>query len=177
MNASIVGKQFELTEPIKSYIQNAFETLGKYNLDIISTRCVVSADEKNGKKGFNVDLSLNLARKETVVISHKDKDLYAAIDLAVERASKILRREHDKMTTVKGKDDAKEARSRIGEISEIIDGVDEIVPMELELYKPLEIEEALEKLKNSDMQFYVFNDIDAKMRVIYKRSDRKFGLY
>ena len=81
------------------------------------------------------------------------------------------------MTTVKGKDDAKEARSRIGEISEIIDGVDEIVPMELELYKPLEIEEALEKLKNSDMQFYVFNDIDAKMRVIYKRSDGKFGLY
>ena len=116
MNASIVGKQFELTEPIKSYIQNAFETLGKYNLDIISTRCVVSADEKNGKKGFNVDLSLNLARKETVVISHKDKDLYAAIDLAVERASKILRREHDKMTTVKGKDDSKEARSGLFEI-------------------------------------------------------------
>ena len=49
--------------------------------------------------------------------------------------------------------------------------------MELELYKPLEVEEALEKLKASDMQFYVFNDIDAKMRVIYKRADGKFGLY
>ena len=34
-----------------------------------------------------------------------------------------------------------------------------------------------EKLKDSDAQFYVFNDIDAKMRVIYKRSDGKFGLY
>jgi O-acetylhomoserine len=49
--------------------------------------------------------------------------------------------------------------------------------MELEIYKPLEIEEALFKLKSSDAQFYVFNDIDAKMRVLYKRSDGKFGLY
>ena len=52
MNISIVGKQFELTEPIKNYIQDAFDTLGKYNLDIISARCVVAADEKQGKKAL-----------------------------------------------------------------------------------------------------------------------------
>ncbi|MCR4942149.1 MAG: ribosome-associated translation inhibitor RaiA [Campylobacter sp.] len=176
MNFSITGKQIELTEPIKSYIENAFETLSKYNLDIISCRCVVSADEKQGRKGFNAEFALNLAHKDTVVIRQKDKDLYAAIDLAVERASKVLRREHDKITTVKGKADEKEARSRIGE--EAIEGVDEIIPMELDLYKPLEIEEALEKLKaDENAQFLVFNDIDAKMRVMYKRKDGKFGLF
>ncbi|MBE3021591.1 ribosome-associated translation inhibitor RaiA [Campylobacter sp. RM13119] len=175
MNISIVGRQLELTEPIKSYIENAFETLGKYNLDIISGRCVVSADEKQGKKGFNAEFALNMAHKDTIVIRQKDKDLYAAVDLAIDRASKVLRREHDKKITVKGKDDGKEVRARIAE--EPVEGVDEIIPMELELYKPLEIEEALEHLKNSEMQFYVFNDIDAKMRVIYKRADGKFGLY
>lgn len=175
MNTSITGKQFELTEPIKSYIQNAFDTLNKYNLDIISGRCVVSADEKQGKKGFSAEFSLNLAHKDTIVIRQKDKDLYAAIDLAIERASKVLRREHDKKITLKGKDDDKELRSYIGQ--DKVEGVDEIVPVELELYKPLEIEEALEHLKSSDLQFYVFNDIDARMRVIYKRADGKFGLY
>ncbi|MBR8461987.1 ribosome-associated translation inhibitor RaiA [Campylobacter sp. faydin G-24] len=175
MNISIVGRQLELTEPIKEYIQNAFDTLSKYNLDIISGRCVVAADERQGKKGFSADFSLNMAHKDTIVIRQRDKDLYAAIDLAIDRASKVLRREHDKATTVKGKDEGKEIRARIGE--EKIEGIDEIVPMELELYKPLEIEEALEKLKNSDLQFYVFNDIDARMRVIYKRTDGKFGLY
>lgn len=176
MNTSIVGKQFELTDSIKNYIENAFETLGKYNLDIISSRCVVSADEKNGKKGFGVEFVLNLAHKDTVVIKHKDKDLYAAIDLAVERASKVLRREHDKNTTVKNKDDDKEKLANISSQTPPID-IDEIVPNELELYKPLQIEEALERLKNSDAIFYVFNDMDAKMRVLYKRSDGKFGLY
>ena len=176
MNLSIVGKQFDLTDPIKQHIENAFDALCKYGLDIISGRCVVSADEKNGKKGFSVEFALNLAKKDTIVIRHKDKDLYAAVDLALERASKVLRREHDKNTTVKNKDDGKAIRSAIAE-EKIDSEVDEIIPMELELYKPLEIEEALQKLKDSEAQFYVFNDIDAKMRVIYKRSDGKFGLY
>ena len=178
MNLSIVGKQFDLTDPIKQHIENAFDALNKYGLDIISGRCVVSADEKNGKKGFSVEFALNLAKKDTIVIRHKDKDLYAAVDLALERASKVLRREHDKNTTVKNKDDGKAVRAAIADGHHINEGeVDEIIPMELELYKPLEIEEAMQKLKDSDAQFYVFNDIDAKMRVIYKRSDGKFGLY
>ena len=92
MNISIVGKQFELTDPIKNYIEEAFENLKKYNLDLIAGRCVVSADEKQGRKGFVVDFSLNLAKKDTIVIKHKDKDLYAAIDSIVDRASKVLRR-------------------------------------------------------------------------------------
>ncbi|WP_122874118.1 ribosome hibernation-promoting factor, HPF/YfiA family [Campylobacter showae] len=177
MNTSIVGKQFELTDSIKGYVENAFDALGKYNLDIISGRCVISADEKNGKKGFTVEFAINLARKDTIVICQKDKDLYAAVDLALERASKVLRREHDKNTTVKNKDDGKAVRAAIAD-EHINEGeVDEIIPMELELYKPLEIEEAMQKLKDSDAQFYVFNDMDAKMRVIYRRSDGKFGLY
>ena len=57
------------------------------------------------------------------------------------------------------------------------DEVDEIVPTELDLYKPLEIDEALNKLKESTDQFLVFNDMDAKMRVLYKRKDGKFGLF
>ena len=177
MNLSIVGKQFNLTDPIKQHIENAFDALYKYLLDIISGRCVVSADEKNGKKGFSVEFALNLAKKDTVVIRQKDKDLYAAVDLALDRASKVLRREHDKNTTVKNKDDDKAARAAIAE-EQIKDGeIDEIIPMDLDPKKPLEIEEAMQKLKDGDAQFYVFNDIDAKMRVIYKRSDGKFGLY
>jgi putative sigma-54 modulation protein len=173
MNLSITGRALELTNPIKEYIEEATETLAKYGLDIISVRVIVAADDKNAKRGFNVDYILNLAKKETIVIKQRDKDLYAAIDLAVGRAAKVLRRTHDKMTTLKGKSNVE-----VGATEEpIIIDADEIVPMELELYKPLEIEEALQKLKDSGAQFYVFNDIDARMRVLYKRSDNKFGLY
>ncbi len=176
MNTSITARQFELTSPIKEYIQSATAALAKYGLDIISLKSVISADEKGGKKGFEVEFVIHLAHTETVVIKHKDKDLYAAVDLACDRASKVLRRMHDRAVTHKNEDSDKDAISLAA--AQLPDDIaDEIIPAELDLYKPMEIEEALNILKSSSAQFYVFNDMDAKMRVIYKRNDGKFGLY
>ena len=178
MNTSIVGKQFDLTEPIKAYIEGAVDALGKYNLDIISVRTVISADEKNGKKGFNVEFAINMAHKNTVVIQQKDKDVYAAIDLAIERVKKSLRRHADK---IKGhrimsfRDLGVEAEA----VTEYNTNEElEIVPMDLELHKPLDFDEAIEALKaENKRQFIVFNDHEGIMRVMYKRADGKFGLY
>jgi len=169
MNLSIVGKQLELTDAIKAHVESGKDSLSKYNLDIISTRVVLSADEKNGKKGFTVEFAINLAHMNTVVIKQKDKDLYAAIDLAIERAKKVLRRHHDKITNHKKKEVFVE--------TEAFDDADEIIPRRLDSYKPIEIEEGLTELKESGKQFFVFIDMDDKMRIIYKRTDDKYGLY
>jgi putative sigma-54 modulation protein len=171
MNTSIVGKQFDLTEPIKAYIDSAVESLKKYNLDVISVRTVISADEKNGKKGFSVEFAINMAHKNTVVIQQKDKDVYAAIDLAIERAKKVLRRHHDKIANHK-KSEADLIEDVATEGSD-----DEIVPMRLDSYKPIEVEDAMNELKASDKQFMVFHDMDDKFRVMYKKTDGRFGLY
>ena len=170
MNTSITGKQFDLTEPIKAYINGAVEGLGKYNLDIISVRTVVSADEKNGKKGFNVEFAINMAHQNTIVIQQKDKDVYAAIDLAIERAKKVLRRHHDKITTYRKPEEPDTTQTEDG-------SDDEIVPMRLDSYKPIEVEDAMNELKNSDKQFIVFHDMEDKFRVMYKKTDGRFGLY
>ena len=54
----------------------------------------------------------------------------------------------------------------------------EIVPMDLELHKPLDFDEAIEALlAEKKRQFIVFNDQDGNMRVMYKRADGRFGLY
>ena len=54
MNRSIVGRHFELTEPIKAYANSAIDSLDKYHLDIISAATLVSGEEKNGKKGSSL---------------------------------------------------------------------------------------------------------------------------
>ena len=170
MNTSIVGKQFDLTDSIKAHIEGAVDSLKKYNLDIISVRTVISADEKNGKKGFSIEFAINMAHKNTVVILQKDKDVYAAIDLASDRAKKVLSRHHDKITNHK--------KPEIIAEETIIEGSDdEIVPMRLDSYKPIEVEDAMNELKASDKQFMVFHDMEDKFRVIYKKSDGRFGLY
>ena len=177
MNKSITGRHFELTETIKAYADAAVEGLNKYNLDIISGNTVISANEKNGKKGFTVEFIVNLKDKNTIVITQVDKDVYAAIDLAIERVKKGLRRHADK---IKGhrimsfKDLGIEAEA----VAELDTEEIEIVPMDLELHKPLDFDEAIDALKaEKKRQFIVFNDEEGLMRVMYKRADGKFGLY
>ena len=177
MNKSITGRHFELTETIKAYADAAVEGLNKYHLDIISASTVISANEKNGKKGFATEFIINLKDKNTIVITQNDKDVYAAIDLAIERVKKSLRRHKDK---IKGhrimsfKDMGMEAEA----VTEIETEDIEIVPMDLELHKPMDFDEAIDALREEKKrQFIVFNDHDGVMRVMYKRADGKFGLY
>jgi putative sigma-54 modulation protein len=160
MNTSLVGRQIELTDAMKAHIESAIETLKKYNLDIISVRVVVSPDEK---KGISVEFSINIAHKNTIVIKQEDKDMYAAVDLAVERAKKVLRRYHDKIVD--------HSNSQDTQTEEIVENIDEIVPMELELYKPLAHEDAVEVLKDSKRDFLVYLDYEDNVKVLIKNKD------
>ncbi|EIF50970.1 MULTISPECIES: ribosome hibernation-promoting factor, HPF/YfiA family [Sulfurovum] len=177
MNKSITGRHFELTEPIKTYAEAAIDSLEKYHLDIISASTVISASEKNGKKGFVTEFIINLKDKNTIVITQVDKDVYAAMDLAIERVKKSLRRHADKIKDHKimsFRDLGEEAEA----VSELTTEEVEIVPMDLELHKPLDFDEAIEALQaEKKRQFIVFNDNEGLMRVMYKRADGRFGLY
>jgi len=177
MNISIVGRHFELTEPIKEHIITLLLSLDKYQMDIIDAKAIISGDDKNGKKGFVVEFTINLAHANTIVIKQRDKDVYAAADLAIDRAHKVLKKHHEMSKDHKNiplkemlPDDMKPIDGELG--SDI-----EIVPMDLNLHKPLEIEDALEMLKEAKQQFLVFNDMENRMRVMYKRADGKVGLY
>ena len=180
MNTSIVGRHIELTDSIKDYINSSIEAFRKYNLDIISVNSIISQDEKHGKKAFLFEFTLNVAHLDTVVVKQKDKDLYAAIDIAVDRVCKVLRRHHDKIAAHKATKltevEANEIQDKIA--LELEKFEEEIAPVRLASYKPMDIEEALEELKASDAVFKVFYDKDDNMRVLYKSSTAgKFGLY
>ena len=174
MKRSITGRHFELTEAIKNYANSAVDVLDKYNLDITTANTVISSSEK---KGFTVEFIVNLKDKNTIVITQNDKDVYAAIDLAIERVKKSLRRHADK---IKGhkitsfKDLGTDAEA----VTDLEAKEPEIIPMDLELHKPMDFDEAMEALSaEKKRQFIVFNDAEGLMRVMYKRADGNFGLY
>ncbi len=180
MNTSIVGRHIELTEPIKDYVNSSVEIFKKYNLDIISVNSIISQEEKHGKKAFSFEFTLNIANLDTVVVKQKDKDLYAAIDIAVDRVSKVLRRHHDKITGHRATKLTEVASAEIEDeiANELEKFENEIVPVRLTSYKPIDIEEALNELKASDAAFKVFYDRDDNMRVLYRmKEEGQFGLY
>ncbi|WP_304545458.1 ribosome hibernation-promoting factor, HPF/YfiA family [Sulfurimonas microaerophilic] len=177
MNISLTGRGLELTDTIKDHMRSSIEALKKYNMDIISANAVASSQHKKGKEHFNVEFVLNLPQKHTIVISQNDGDLHAAIDIALERAEKALRRLHDKEVD-HHKTGLNEIKSENVDVKEVAAELeDEIVPVELELYKPREVEDVLNDLKESGKMFDIFIDNEDKTRVLYKRNDGKFGLY
>jgi putative sigma-54 modulation protein len=178
MNISLVGRHIELSDAIKDHLMHSIDTLSKYHLDLISVNAVASSNER--KKGVTIEFTINVAGKNTVVITQRDDDLYAAIDIAIDRAQKALRRLHDRISDHKneGLNEAKLAAATTVNLHEAEEAMeDEIVPTEPVLFKPQEVAEVLERLKESSKIFDVFYDNDGKMRVLYKRSDGRFGLY
>ncbi len=181
MHTIIISRKFELTNSMKHYINNHTNSLEKYQLDILSARVIITYQEKKGnkkdekkkKRSFGIEITLCLAHSNTLVVNQSDKDFYVAVDRAVEKMHKVLNRYHDKL---KQKRTAQPKKGRKSEESKEVEE-DEIVPMDLDLHKPTDIGDALEQLKKSSQQFFVFNDKDSKMRVIYKRADGKYGLY
>jgi len=180
MNTSIVGRHVTLTDELKSHIESTISTFKKYNLDIISVNAIISQEQKHGKNLITFEYVLNIANIDTVVVKQKDKDLHNAIDIATDRVCKILRRHADK---IKAHDATKltevvinEQEDSIAKELEKLD--DEIIPMRLESYKPMDIEDALNELKADGGVFKVFYDMDDNFRVLYRMKDGvHFGLY
>jgi len=180
MNTSIVGRHVTLTDDLKSHIESTIETFKKYNLDMISVNAIISQEQKHGKNVISFEYVLNIANIDTVVVKQKDKDLHAAIDIATDRVCKILRRHADK---IKAHDATKLTEVAIADeedsiAKELEKFENEIVPMKLKSYKPMDIEDALNELKADGGAFKVFYDMDDNFRVLYKTKDEsKFGLY
>jgi putative sigma-54 modulation protein len=176
MSKNIVGRHYELSDSIRNHISESIDSLDKYNLNIISSNTIITADNKT-KRNVSIELVLNLKDKNTIVITQSDKDVYAAADNAFSRAQKALRRHAEKIKNHKVmsfKDLGAEAEAVLELDTEDV----ELVPMDLELHKPLDFDEAIAALKaENKRQFIVFNDHDGLMRVMYKRADGKFGLY
>ena len=97
MNLQIRSKDITLTNATKEHIGVAVEAFRKYSLDITAINCSVGAE----KKGVTVEFDIHIAHAQPVVISQTDDSLDAAIDLAIDRATKALRRFHDKVVSHK----------------------------------------------------------------------------
>jgi putative sigma-54 modulation protein len=97
MNVQIRAKDITLTDNTRAHIESAIEAFKKFSLDITTVNCMIAAE----KKGVSVEFDIHIAHSQPVVINQIDDVLDAAIDLAIDRASKSLRRLHDKIISRK----------------------------------------------------------------------------
>ena len=98
MNTPIRTKDITLTDITREHIQKAKEQFMKYGLDITTINVLLS----KVKNGVEAEFDIHIAHNTPIVISQQDADMDAAIDIAVDRANKALRRLHDKLKSHRG---------------------------------------------------------------------------
>ncbi|MCK4738174.1 MAG: ribosome-associated translation inhibitor RaiA [Sulfurimonas sp.] len=95
MNVQVHAKDVTLNSNTRAHIESAIESFTKYSLDITSVNVHVAAE----KKGVSIEFDIHIAHAQPVIISQSDDNLDAAIDIAIDRATKALRRLHDRVVS------------------------------------------------------------------------------
>ena len=167
MKYTIRGQKLEVTDAIRDYAISKIDKMEKYfeNPDEVSVKVVFSIRGREQKvqitiNGINFDL-----RSE---VSHSD--MYAAIDLAVDKLEQQMRKFKSKLMS----------KERVEIVyDDIIDDdvLEEVVKRKKVYLKPMDEEEAIMQMELLGHTFFVFKDIKTeKVNVLYKRLDGAYGV-
>ena len=174
MKFNIRGSKDILDESVKNYIETKIGKLDKYfeNPDEITANILVK--ESGIKETIEVTIPI---KKAILRAEDSNKDIYAAIDLVLEKLERQIRKNKTKLQSKK----VKEYSSKefvIDEIESYENEEDEkIVKRKKIEVKPMSEEEALLQMELLGHQFYIFKDAEtSKVSVVYKRKEGNYGI-
>jgi putative sigma-54 modulation protein len=173
MKLTIVGKNIELTEGVKLSVEEKLSKIERYFNDDIDVRATVSA--KKSRQTIEVTIipvSGNIIRAED-----SEENLYAAIDVVVDKLSKQLRKYKTKLIN-KHQDNASIRFENIDSSIER-DSNSEIKIARRKRFgiKPMHEEEAILQMELLGHSFFVFTNAETnEMNVAYKRKSGDYGI-
>ena len=169
MKFNIHGKNIEVTDAIRGYIESKIGRLDKYFKDT-DLEAVVNLRVRGKEQIVEVTIPAN---KMVLRAEEKHSDLYAAVDLVSDKLERQIRknktkaRKNLKQTIVFNDFDV--------DASEDVD--DSIVKRKVIDTKPMSEEEAILQMELIGHDFFLFkNDKTNELCVVYKREDGGYGI-
>ncbi len=177
MKYQIIGKQIEITKGIESALKKKLSRMDKYFLINENVTCrVVCSAKKNSQK---VEITIFIP-KMTLRAEVSDKDLYAAIDLAMDKLQGQMRKLKTRMARNTAKPSLGEAIAfeNIQDESEPTPNVRDVIVRAKSYYlEPMSIEEAITRMDALGHNFFVYLDEeDDRVSVVYVRTDGGYGV-
>ncbi len=169
MKFNIHGKNIEVTDPIRGYIESKIGKIEKYFKDT-DLEAVVNLRVRGKEQIVEVTIPAN---KMVLRAEEKHNDLYAAVDLVSDKLERQIRKNKTK------------ARKNLKQTivftdfdvpaSEDVD--DGIVKRKVVDTKPMSEEEAILQMELIGHDFFLFkNDKTNELCVVYKREDGGYGI-
>ncbi|MDQ0285103.1 putative sigma-54 modulation protein [Desulfofundulus luciae] len=168
MKVQVRGRNVEVTNALKEYVEKRLGKLVKY-LDLIEEAQVTLTVEKDSHR-VEVTIPIN-----GIILRGEEStgDMYASIDLVVEKLEKQIERYKGRLYRRLGRQNTE---VKAGDNKKEEDGP-QIVRTKRFAMKPMSVDEAVMQMNLLGHSFFVFSNADTeKVNVVYRRRDGNYGL-
>ena len=174
MKIIISGKKLELTDGIKTAIEDKLGKLERYLNPETEVKVTVSAKKSTQK----IEVTIIPISGPIIRAEDSEENLYAAIDIVYDKLKKQIRRYKNKL---QDKHQSKDESIRF-QMDEGMEEDDESLDIVIERrkkfdMKPMNPEEAVLQMELIGHGFYMFRNVDSdEISIVYKREDGGYGL-
>ena len=169
MKFIISGKNIEVTEGLKTAVEEKIGKLDKYFTEYTEIHVTLSTQKDRQKIEVTIPMKGNIVRAE-----QESNDMYVSIDLVEEIIERQLRRYKTKII------ERQQATVNLSKefIEEEVDDEEiKIVRTKRFAVKPMDVEEACVQMELLGHNFFVFRNAETdEVNVVYKRKGNTFGL-
>ncbi|MDR2192769.1 MAG: ribosome-associated translation inhibitor RaiA [Endomicrobium sp.] len=171
MQINITARHLQLTEAINSYVRKKVSKTGKfYDGDGVWAHVILSVEKNRQITEINFhDGKLTFRAKE------QSPDLYASIDLSIDKLEKQLKKRKE-ISKIKRQDYRKAAKEKKAMLEDVFsydvmeDARNKISEVKRFDLKPETVEEAIENLDKLDYRVYMFlNQNTDRVNVLYRK--------
>ena len=171
MKFNIHGKKLDVTDSIKSYIEEKIGRLDKYfeNPDDITATVLIKLRGNDQV----VEATLN-ANKFILRGEESHKDLYASIDKVSDKIERQIRKNKTRMNKRVGKDLTMDL---VLDFEEQDENDKVVVKRKVIENKPMSEEEAILQMELLGHEFFAFRNMETQdVNILYKRKDGDYGV-
>lgn len=170
MNLVISGKNLDITEGLRSAIEEKIGKLERYFTDSTEVHVTLSTEKNRQKIEITIPMKGSIIRAEEV-----SSDMYVSIDLVEEVIERQLRKYKNKLID-KAQNAAHLNQEFIDE--EVYEDEEiEIIRSKKFAMKPMDPEEACVQMELLGHNFFVFRNSETEeVNVVYKRKGNTYGL-
>ena len=176
MNLQLRGKNTEVTEGLRNYVEKRFAKLEKYFTREMTGTVTLIIERNEHIIEATIPINRFILRAE-----ESSHDMYTSIDNVVEKIERQVRKYKTRVNR-KGKQVGMDylpftTTEEPESTEEDVISNDRIEKTKTFVVKPMDVEEAIMQLELVDHDFFVFlNDKTDEIEVVYRRKGNKYGL-
>ena len=176
MNLQLRGKNTEVTEGLRNYVEKRFAKLEKYFTREMTGTVTLIIERNEHIIEATIPINRFILRAE-----ESSHDMYTSIDNVVEKIERQVRKYKTRVNR-KGKQVGMDylpftTTEEPESTEEDVINNDRVEKTKTFVVKPMDVEEAIMQLELVDHDFFVFlNDKTDEIEVVYRRKGNKYGL-